>query len=192
MVPLWFRASPGRLTASLLLACGAVKPPSTQDRERLAAALKSREGFEAFVLSGAGMLDLDGGRRGELPAAAADAEASHKLPGTYVASGDGAEALEALRVELAARYDGDAGVGSREMQAKVEESMRRLGLTDLEMQRTHDAVVAQMNLRLEREHRAEALASFNVFSPSDGEVPSELVAASPQKKKRAQRKWGPR
>jgi hypothetical protein len=37
-----------------------------EDRERLAAALKSRDAFEAFIVSGAGMLDFDGARRGQL------------------------------------------------------------------------------------------------------------------------------
>jgi hypothetical protein len=31
-----------------------------RDRERLGLALKSRKGFEAFIVSGAGMLDFDG------------------------------------------------------------------------------------------------------------------------------------
>ena len=46
-----------------------------EDRERLARALKSREAFEAFIVSGAGMLDFDGARRGQL-GAAADAAAA--------------------------------------------------------------------------------------------------------------------
>ena len=68
-----------------------------EDRERLARALKSREAFEAFIVSGAGMLDFDGARRGQLGAAAAAADADDDL-GRRRNLGSGADDDVACRV----------------------------------------------------------------------------------------------
>mmetsp|Transcript_10025 Transcript_10025/g.16024 ORF Transcript_10025/g.16024 Transcript_10025/m.16024 type:complete len:258 (-) Transcript_10025:117-890(-) len=193
-----------------------------RDRERLGLALKSRKGFEAFIVSGAGMLDFDGAQRGQLPAGGDGEQVGENrrdLGGgdeiiPVLALNSNSDALEKLRSEIAAQYD-ESEVGG-EVQATVEKSMKSLGLSmgsDLgsmgspegsmrspegsmrsaehvsmdvsSRNQAQDAVASAMHQRLKRERADIASAAqagfrnFNIFSPSDGDVPSELITSSP-------------
>lgn len=122
-----------------------------EDRERLAAALKSRAAFEAFIVSGAGMLDFDGaaaaGQQLGAPGDEYDRDDRYNLRSgddllattttafvTPVLAADSltdeADALEKLRSEIAAQYRSGG-----EVEASARESMQNLGLTSMEISR---------------------------------------------------------